>query len=879
MARSGSDTRVRFLQPGKVRGQNNSRDPLCLSMGEFPLLQNLRLDAGIPIARNGCEATPVIPVDSSAQYRGSWSGTLGGTSVIVAAFKMESGRIAVFRLDKSTWAWTEITRSGTGDMMFGDTRMDDDGGNLAFCKVPLRRGGVNREVLLFSNGSGDYPRVYDPGQAEPKLRTSKLLQIGASIAGDSTKYGAKAIWARSYQIQTNGFTFFDDDGSDHIVADNAGTDPGRHLSISITAGTVKDDWCEAGLTSSLDLTHSKQIIFRVQEPSGSARVFPTFKIEFVSVSTGNRSPLFDPATQSMAVVDDPGEGYTNVVYYGIDLAEVDPDFLNAMCFRFTATVGGVAGGQVVKIGLIAGSGNIAGGTNWGVAYRNEYSGAESAGRIVTTQMSTATIASLGGCQFAVAGSPAEMIPIREELHYVYYLDFELPTIGQIHGDLVENPTKIDFYINEAGSPEYTYYESKSFYNPLPTYESWLGEYNSNAANKHWLGWEANTTADPTIPLPWSYHGYIPRPTSMYKTSGRLFMGSDLGATGDLYFSEDGFPLRFSPVARYSSGTMVPVTSSRNSFNAPVMGIAPMGNVVNGVEFGVPVLAVWTTDDMYRLYGGMSNELSSPVPLGPHGLVTRNAFARHYERLYWVDQERQIVTLAGTETIPLSRGTVERRLTDGDVSRLSLAFWSNRLYATYRRAGEATTVRALVFDEHPGEGGAPSWSEDLLPADADDLLVYSEGATQTLYFWTKDGHLWVYDKPGIPGDAGTGVVPVELVSPAIVSDVDTRAWARRVGIQCDGCGTSSHADVIATYLHSGAQAFWTSVNGNPLSLDSRGFATVWRRTEDSPKLGSEVEGAYNSPALQVTFRAAMPSGTRLLTMYADIELSDGAEDVI
>ena len=619
------DPIVRLIAPGSVLGENCSVDPMAVPAGQFPLLQNLRLDGRVPTVRGGTrKLTAAVPV-AGASFRGSWSGTLNGVNTIVCAY-LVGGEVRVYSLAPGTWAWTELTRDGSaGNKMFGDSRLPGDTGFCCFCKVPLTRVGVTRDLLLISNPSSGYPRVYDPSHATAMLQMPKLNTLNACVPGTPSNYSVVASWPQCFDI-----------GTTHGGEGTTGTADFK-LQLNGAAPNIRCDliWTNAGtppLTAELhfgagpriDLRYSAQLIVRVQETVSHMGFVRSLQWQ-IRNQAGTTTTIYNPdgSTPALIGVPDSNQGCSNVVYYAANLAGLSAAALTNVEAFILILPATPAVGDTQQITMIAGSGGVPGLSNFAIAYRNEYSGVESHGRVIPSTIYPPITVELGK-SLATAGSPIETIPASGLLYYTYTVTAENPNSGNtITGDLGINPTQADYYI--SFNPDYV---SAALYVENHAADQWTGQISvGQPIFNVVIGAAANTTADATIPMPDAYQGYIPRPVCMMRSTSRLFMGGDYGYTADLYFSEDSFPLRFRPVARFlSDGSVDPSTGSRDTFNAPVMGIVPMGDVVNGVEFGVPVMIVWTTQQAYRLYGVLAEQLSAPVPLGPHGLANTTSSA-------------------------------------------------------------------------------------------------------------------------------------------------------------------------------------------------------------------------------------------------------------
>lgn len=886
---------VRFVAPGSVYGENCTMDPLAVPDGFFPLLQNVRINGRVPVVRGGTRKLNGAAPVANAHYRGSWSGTLNGSNVIVVAYRIGAGEVGIYLLAPGAWTWVELTATSG---MFGDTRLPGSSLLCSFCKVPLTWQGTTREVLLIANPTSAYPRVYDNTQGAG-LTVSKLNQIG--MPGLQRNYEMFLRWPSFLDLENagNGALTFNSTNA-HFAAAWVGASPNRYIGLTMDTSSVSGNQAWFTWPTQINATQAAQFIFRLGE-SASTTMFRSLKIELYSSYNSAWFTVYDPAgsTAALVSVPDTSAGCTNVTYYAASCTgQSDAVLAQITGIRFTTTTAPYSASKTLQIALIAAGGNLPGLMSFAVGFRNEYSGAESCGYILTTggpSMSPSyPVTSEGGCTLASAGSPVELIPNSSLLYYCYNTFVENPNSGNaISGDITTYPTRADYYVSYLGSGVYTYFASAQLYAQNGT--GWTGQQVGQPTFGKLWGATAVTTSDPTVPLPDGSHGYIPRPTCMLKTTSRLFMGGDYGYTSNLYFSEDNYPLRFRPTTRYlSSGGTDPASSSCDTLDAPLMGIAPMGNVVNGVQFGVPVLLVWTTRFCYRIYGAVVDQLSAPVPLGPHGLAQPYAWAQHAESIYWLDQDPQVLVVGESVSLPyvgqgnigqlgsggiqhLALGTVESRLLNGSVAYTSCAFWSHRLYVSYRQTGDTASVRALVYDEHPSEGSAGTWTEDLLPAGAEGFAIYDNGTFEAqLLFFTDGGDVWLHEDPTSTGDAGngTGTVPVEITTRAVAAGPRSALWATQVGVIADDCGAGVSADVTATYLRTGLVAYWTASSSNALSLSAGGPPMVWNRTADAPVFAGSTHRDF---AVQFDFKASMPSGKRIVSLYAMLEGRDGGED--
>jgi len=859
MAKANGSGIVPLIQPNMILGENTSVHPAALRDGESALLQNLRIRERIPVVRGACtKLTPSVPV-AGASYKGSWCGKLNGNFYLVAAY-LVSGSIRIYLLNTSTWGWSELTASSG---YFGSTFLTTSVYDVEFCKVPVTRDGKRDVLVIYAQSSG-YPIVWDPSQPAG-MTVSKLLPI--SVPGSADAYQSVQSFPVYANLQSGTFAFTQFNTRFSFAYN--GSAPNRNIKLTMSGSTQANDWAVIDMTAGLtkDLSNSRQLVLRVNE-TGSSGFLSLCKVE-ISEDGSSWFVVGDPSDINKSPVTVSDSLVAGVTWFAYSLSGIASASRDAVRYiRITTTVNAVAASAYCNIGLIAGSGNIPGLSDWCVSFRNHYSGAESPRQYLSVGSMT-PVANLGGGRMGASTGPIERIPNSSLLYYTYSLTIANPNNGATITDLANHPTRADFHIRYSGNSTYGWFNAATVY--AASGGNWTGTPGATLSVTY--GSSNYTGMDETIYPPDGTHGYIPRPTCMAYTGARLMMGGDYAQPNDMYFSDHSMPFRFRPTARFSDVSSIDgLSGSRNTFPNPIVGLALIGNNVQGQEYGVPTIAVWTTKELYRIYGLDCTSISRPAFVAPHGLARSKAWARYELSVYWLDDEKQIRRLSPDGIIPISKGKEDRRLRTGQTSQSSAVFWRDSLYISFADAGDADNQRLLVWDEQPTDNSLGVWTSDYYRFGIGGLLAMDDGSYQKLLAFGTTGHVYQLEDSTRPDDDGDAII-VKVRSRELHQNMWDAFWVNQVGIVADGCGSGSYADVVCTYKPAGATANWTQFYGNSISLDAGTDLQVWRLTPDLPYVSADVDGL----SCQIEITANMKAGARIYSARAWIEPRIGAED--
>jgi len=512
-----------------VRGMRSAVSPAALPAGYFSQLTNLRFDElQLKVRYGAAQLTTAAPVDSSdgsdtPQFRGSFSGSLQGTEVVIAAYQFGTSATLIFSLNTSTYAWTEISSLGTSSAN-GNTRMTV-GYNVCFTVVKDQTG---KEILVCQNGN-DQPRIYDPSLSDP-------MSIHQAITPPNVTSTQQALlsWPTQipiWQADRVGVAYENNPGTTGtlIWADTGTAD---NLAALLTIGTSVAsgnysvfNW-EVGAPA-VNFSTARQLIFLVN--TTYQNLWNNIKITLKNEGSGVEQVVYDPSSSTcfnwpIFVTDvDPNNANTYAVAFSLDGLPVTTATTTTTAIWLTwVGTSPPASTQTCTFFLMAASGVIEGGAEYGIAYRNSNSRAESFGQFLTTN--TASLQ-------AQAGTPNTglQIPNSELLYYDCEVSYQVPSAAQIEAGV----DTLDLYRMDAGELQYTLADSVT----ISTFSggSW------NVTNAGTIQSYDDSTAASAKNLSWlmpdAYNLTIPVASSMVASNGRLFVGGVGAAQADVSISQ------------------------------------------------------------------------------------------------------------------------------------------------------------------------------------------------------------------------------------------------------------------------------------------------------------------------------------------------------
>ena len=835
-------------QSAPVKGMRSAVSPAALPPGYFNQLTNLRFDELQLKVRDGAsKLTSDVPIGVPGHnpvFRGAFSGSLQGNEVIIAAYQFSGlNPVWLYSLDPATFVWTEITHDGSVDARNGYTRFPT-ALPVSFAVVKDAQG---TEVLVAQNGT-DYPRIYDPSL--PVHEQVSIHQPITPPTVTSTQqvlldFPAKApIW----QANRVGVVYGNNPGTTGtlIMADTGSAD---NLAAKMTIGTsvASGNYSVFNWTigaPSYNIVGSRQIVFIVN--STYIGLWSNLKIQLYNEGSGAHVTVYDPSSSSsltwpIYVTDvDPANANTYAVAFSLDGLDTTSLAMTAWtAIRFT-WVGGTAPAteQTADFFLIAASGTILGGCQYGISWQNSQSRAESFGQYLTTN--TATLQ-------ASAGTPNNglTIPNSELLYYASTVSYQNVAAGEI-----QNGTDtLNIYRQDAGELTYDLAESVT-----------VNTFVSNAwvtTNAGKLLTQADTTATSdkvtTRTLPDAYHLPIPAGTCMVASNGRLFVGGVGSAQADVWVSEYNNPVRFRQTVRFLSSSYAdPYSPTVDTFPGEhVTGFS----LITGSLIGVNTIAIFTDRATWMLNGFDATSLSAPSQVGRHGCPYPGTIANHLNAVYWVDEERQVRRYAGVSMSVISRNMIDDKLLTATLSGASSAVANERYYLAYEPSGLSSQTHILIYEELYGE-----WCEDVLAVgDAAGLVSVDTQPLRVIYAFAKGGYVYQTETPGQTTDAGTPI-PVTITT----AELHDRMWNRitngAVGIVADE--TSSTLTVSRTWKNNGLSTSGT------INLANTTYATAWcwESAENS------VQPGGTGLAVTLSLTGDLPAGTQIYSLCTYLSTS-------
>ncbi len=824
--------------------------PASLPPGYFNQLSNLRFDELQLKVRQGLsQLTSAAPVDPSGGghtpiYQGACSCSLQGTEVIIVAYQFGSGNpVSLWNLNTSSFAWTEITHDGSTDARNGNTRLTT-GLSVCFAVVTDNTG---KEILVAQNGT-DYPRIYDPSQS-----VHEQVSIHQPITPPTVTSTQQVLldWPKKapiWQANRIGVVYGNNPGTTGslIMGDIGSAD---NLAAQMTIGTSVAsgnysvfDWTIGA--PSYNIVGSRQIIFIVN--STYIGLWSNLKIQLYNEGSGANVTVYDPSSPSsltwpIYVTDvDPANANTYAVAFSLDGLDTTSLAMTAWtAIRFT-WVGGTAPSteQTADFFLIAASGTILGGCEYGIAWQNSQSRAESFGQFLTTN--TATLQ-------ASAGTPNNglTLPNSELLYYNSTVSYQNVTAGEI-----QNGTDtLNIYRMDAGELTYDLAESVT----VNTFVSnaWV----TTTAGQILTYNDTTATADKNTAriLPDAYHLPMPKGSSMVASNGRLFVGGVGTAKADVWVSGYNYPTRFRQTVRFVSASYAdPYSPTVDTFPGEhVTGFS----IITGSLIGVNVVAVFTDRSIWILNGFDATSLSAPSQVDRHGCPFPGSIANHLNAVYWVDEERQVRRYSGGQVSVISRNKIDDKLLTANLSHASASVANERYYLAYQPLGVANQTHILIFEELYNE-----WCEDVLAAgNATGLVSVDTAPLRVIYAFSNAGLVYQTETPGQSTDAGTAI-PITITTPMLHDRMWFRITNGAVGIVADEAYET--LTITRNWKNNPNANNDGTINLINSPLDT---AWLWETATNMITGGQNVQPGGSGMAVSITITGNLPAGNQIYSL--------------
>lgn|GEM_PF-5557181 len=763
MAALGGISVTKFLYlPGKVPvlGMRSSIDPAAVGGGYWQLLDNIRFTRQSLQTRLGCAQLTSAAVTSGASYRGHWLGRLNGEEVLVAAYRVGT-QTRIYRVDLSTWAFTEITAN---DFV---TRFTHDG-DVCFASVrELGLGnGYNegRDYLYISNGFQDPAGTDNPDDplawANPAPNVSRLSRIDTS----TLPIGSFRAMPRGFVKISNASNFFfplgNGDGT-HISFNNTGGSTANeiqytfHLGSGTVGGTattaflsdscVKFQFNPESTVGSLDCSESDQLWLVLKDDATDPVT------TYLDISLGLNTPItvYEATAADRvapAIVPLSGGYYLAGIALPRDL-QISLNDVDAIAFKCSRAF--VADRTFRLSGMLA-SGRVFNGVDYTYTWAASGNRNESAG-IVPVELRTDFLTSYG-CPPAVTN----LLPQADSLRYQYRINYG--------NGAPAGTDSLFIYRSEPGDV-------------LPLLASALSQYPDQFAydNVPSLDRVIFRTAPSAAMI-------NPRAGQCaLGANNRLYVGGVSDGKNQIWISDDGFPWRFRPLPTDEDGDGLPDQTSGLSCSLPGEDIYQI-IAMPGSFVGVAPVVVFTNQSTWRLEGIDTASLSRPTKIAAHGTVYPRSVTEFRGTVCYLDADLVVRRLGGgVDDPPLSLYKVDDQLENGDPSKAAGFFYKERYGLAYRANGASTNQRVLVYEIMAGE-----WCRDSYSAANQNWAGFAEqgiGTGRRLLGFTNEGRIYQLEKSGQPTDDGTAIA-ITLKTPELHQDLWTECFWGRLGIVCD-----------------------------------------------------------------------------------------------
>lgn len=856
-------------QTAPFRGVVSSSDPASLGKGQWARGFNVRQKRGSLVVRWGHQKkTSAVPV-SGAKYRGHWSGKLGGTEYAFFAFAVFSGatfqHIRIYKLDLSTFAWTEITNPT--ETPFGTVRIGVDG---EVTMAPVRDTYSGKDVLVISNGTTEYPRVYDPSDATDyavaiikpsEYPNNNRAAATYGITGQFLKCHLNSTETAAMTIASTDADFavsFTSDslfsGKFYIAFEAAAADVNDQASVIWPSGQEIDATNLSYLTLLCRTTNviwDTALKFEIYDRNQTTwrTIYDSADLElnrFVVVS----EPELSTATKSTFLLQLPLTPLTATERDSIGGLRITVKDAAVSTFSF----------DVLMFLLTAAT---PGNTQFGQTYYNPHSFTESAGMILTKGDAP---------KYSALGAPSlknRRIPEVTGMFYTYQVQTQNPTQGMADNGFEQ----VRIYERRPGEQDFTLSDfiTTAAYNDAGNVwavNGGAGLVTSTTLNTYNYLFRGSARFD--IKMPSAFNTSVPRGAIVFSLNERLFVGRLNGAASELWISEYQNPMRFSPVLRFAGGGQLDDLSPvKLSFEGEtVMGMAPL----TGAVFGQSSAVLFTDRSTVPINGRTASTLIQRTRMGNHGCIHRGTIAVNDDVVFFIDNDLQLRAIeSSSSTRPLTLNIVDDRLKAGLWSYPAAYATDSQYQVSYKGADLAGTAdslnkESLVLDleddgfsfDRLGEG---DFAGHFLSVTAIGTVVYGV---------TEDGHVYQLEKVSQEIDGATAF-QAYLESGEIHNAEWNDILVDNIGLHLgkNAAGTLNLTVNCDLYRPVQNDTITGSFNFASSVTPNKGGLRIAHRSNKSVMLGSE------GTSVQLRIYGNIPGGTRIRSIVANIsEVSDG-----
>jgi len=704
-----------------VDGQRSSVDRGSLVPGQWMLLENVTGRRRVVTTRWGLTKVGASVPVASASWRGGWIGFLDGIYTRVDAFATASD-VRIFSMNLTTYAWTEITGSGTRFVTdaFVEFAAQHDPGSVLWPTgkdVLLCGNGTDTPKVLRRDGSGNLNVVADaaaitfPNTLQPTAQPYPECWFELKNPANVTFNTHTGAFNATPPTNTGGGT---DDNEIQVTMDTTATGT---LEISFASASQLDsnDYNITTGSGSFDLMdsfgRSSFVGILVQDNiadpvfnycSVALRDGSTYRDVWNPATTGKTLPLYLPAATGC---------YLAVFDMSLYRANLD-SYIN--CDRLKMIVDhALTGSRVFNIIGVYGLGAVPAGAQHAVAYTNDSSFAES-GSVVCKKLLGPLPRDVGGNKNRNFALPEGVLGAN--VAWTNIVRIQKPPSGQ----------SVYFYRKDQNDESYFL----------------TGVY--QLTNAGTVFGAKHDRIEPAAKFfarkaPSSFNTAPVKGANFTSSGGRMYVAGMAGnQASQVWFSDLGYPLRFTGIPRDDDLNGQVDEDSGGVANFPGEFVKKMVAMPGSVAGIAPVL-VFTHIAMWRIEGFDSLTLAAPTRLNPHGTMFPMTVAVHKSNVYYLDSERQPrVYTGGSESFPLGIWKVEDQFESGDCWNSHGVVWKEAYYIWQRYPSETFKRQAIIFEERTGEW----WTHRYTSADFSANFVQQMPGTNGAAFSASQGSIFI-----------------------------------------------------------------------------------------------------------------------------------------
>lgn len=636
--------------------------------------------------------------------------------------------------------------------------------------------------------------------------------------------------------------------SQHMGFADSGAGLELTVTLSISSLTVANDWAKLALPfpQTIDLTSAPQLIIIFS--TAFYGIWNQIKITALDLTQAHEVTIWDPASSIISPVylTDVDPLDVNAVMVGFDLTalsgSVNLGATNCATLKFT-WVSGVGPGtnQTCLIDMIALSGTIPGSPQYGIAWQNSESRAESYGQIVTN-VTTGTLQKSNS-------SPNSGLKIPNSPLFFYRSQVTVQDLSA--SEISAGSDTLRIYRQDFGEVQFTLADS-IIVNPWNISTGWPTSLAGTILTEE----DATLSPDKDFSqiLPDADHVPIQIGNSMTVNGTRLYVGGVGPNVNEVWVSDSTSEVKFRDIVRFLAPNIVDQTSpARDAFTGEIVTALWQSP---GQYVGVAPVFVFTNSSVWRLDGLNATALNRPTRVNLHGCPWAGTIAEHYGDIYWVDPEREVRSLNAGNMLPYSKNKVDSLLINGDLTNASAAVMQDRYYLAYQPQGQTVNQKILFYEILMAE-----WGQDLPSVDAAGLLTIDNSTIRKIYLFNTTGLVYQTEVPGQTTDDGTAI-PVVLTTPELHGGMWNTVSRKRVGVATDPA--SSTLTVTSTW-----QPATSGQDGTiDLSRATGSRSWIW---ENATKGGVVVGPGGNGLSVILSLSGNLPGGFNFYTMGVEFEI--------